>query len=88
METLLRAGAWVDSERFVRFKANRVDPALKSKLSIAQPVAVSKGGKGMFEMSYFSWVWEPTSGAEVSVATKSDDAGVDTRLGTNLIAIN
>ena len=34
----------------------------------------------IFQLSNFGWVGEPTSAAEVSVATKSDDAKVNMEL--------
>ena len=34
----------------------------------------------MFALSHFAWVWEPTSTTEVSIATKADDARVNTDL--------
>jgi hypothetical protein len=38
------------------------------------------GETGLFRLSYFHWVWEPTSEGEVTVATKLDGAGIDKSL--------
>jgi hypothetical protein len=83
IESLIRATKWWSPAReSSRSQRSSLEPAMSqlAKLILQTNVQDQIGDTGVYRLSYFRWVWEPHSQIEVSVATKSDEAGVDKSL--------
>jgi hypothetical protein len=80
---LLRSSKWLGKEAVIHEdKSTNVwlpDNDL-STLLLQTKAQHEVGETGLFRLSYFRWVWEPTSEGEVTVATKADGAGIDKSL--------
>jgi hypothetical protein len=84
VEFLLRAANWFSADvvqnpiqTLQPLTERRTDP---SSLLLHTDQMKQIGDTALFRLSYFRWVWEPQFGKQVSVASKADDAAIDTSI--------
>jgi hypothetical protein len=84
VEVLLRSSAWFgDNNGPVGIKTESTEAIMNefSRLLVQTKSGLQIGDGGLFRLNYSRWrVWEPASANEVSVATKSDSAGINLSL--------